>query len=60
MRLKYKVSSALSICAAAALVLTFTTISKTAPTTENLPVGRVPLTSAGPMAFGPNGVLFSW
>jgi hypothetical protein len=58
MRVKYKISSALTLCAAGALTLTFTTISKTAPATENLPVGKVPLTSAGPLAFGPNGVLF--
>ena len=56
MRLKYRISSALSVCAAAALTLTFVTASKTA--TTNLPVGKVPLTSAGPMAFGPDGVLF--
>jgi hypothetical protein len=55
-RLKYKISSAVTICAAAALTLTFATVSKTA--TTNLPVGKVPLTSAGPMAFGPDGVLF--
>jgi hypothetical protein len=58
MRLKYKISSALSICAAAALALTFTSITKTTAATTSLPVGKVPLTSAGPLAFGPNGVLF--
>ena len=58
MRLKYKISSALSICAAAALALTFTSITKTTAATTSLPVGKVPLTSAGPLAFGPDGVLF--
>ena len=58
MRLKYKVSSALSICAAAALALAFTSITKTTAATTSLPVGKVPLTSAGPLAFGPDGVLF--
>src|SRR5580698_362573 len=31
---------------------------RTATTHANLPVGKVPLTSAGPLAFGPDGILF--
>jgi len=58
MRLKTTIRTAFGVCAAAALVLTFSTASKTAPSKVNLPVGRVPLTSAGPLAFGPDGILF--
>jgi hypothetical protein len=58
MHLKSKINSALMVCAAAGLALTFTTISKTAPANESLPLGKVPLTSAGALAFGPNGILF--
>lgn len=58
MRLKMTIRTAFGVCAAAALALTFSTASKTAPSKVNLPVGRVPLTSAGPLAFGPDGILF--
>jgi hypothetical protein len=58
MRLKTTIRTVLGVSAAAALALTFSTVSKTAPTHMNLPVGKVPLTSAGPLAFGPSGILF--
>jgi hypothetical protein len=58
MRLKTTIRTAFCVCAAAALALTFSTVSQTATSKVNLPVGKVPLTSAGPLAFGPNGILF--
>jgi hypothetical protein len=58
MRLKTKIRTVLGVSAVAALALTFSTVSRTAPTRVNLPVGKVPLTSAGPLAFGPDGILF--
>jgi hypothetical protein len=58
MRLKTTIRIAFCVCAAAALALTFSTVSRTAASTVNLPVGKVPLTSAGSLAFGPNGILF--
>lgn len=58
MRRTTKFSSAFALCAAATLALVVTTVSKTATTSLNLPVGKVQLTSAGPLAFGPNGILF--
>jgi hypothetical protein len=58
MRLKTKIRTVLGVSAVAALALTFSTVSRTATTHANLPVGKVPLTSAGPLAFGPDGILF--
>jgi hypothetical protein len=58
MRLKTKIRTILGVSAVAALALTFSTVSRTATTHANLPVGKVPLTSAGPLAFGPDGILF--
>jgi hypothetical protein len=58
MRLKTTIRTAFCVCAAAALALTFSTVSRTATSKVNLPVGKVPLTSAGPLAFGPDGILF--
>jgi hypothetical protein len=58
MRLKTKIRTILGVSAVAALALTFSTVSRTATTRVNLPVGKVPLTSAGPLAFGPDGILF--
>jgi len=58
MRLKTKIRTILGVSAVAALALTFSTVSRTATTQANLPVGKVPLTSAGPLAFGPDGILF--
>jgi len=58
MRVTKRISSVSAVCAAAALALTVTTISKTATTSVNLPAGKVQLTSAGPLAFGPDGILF--
>ena len=58
MRRTTKFSSAFALCAAATLALVVTTVSKTATPSLNLPVGKVQLTSAGPLAFGPDGILF--
>ena len=58
MRRTTKYSSAFALCAAATLALVVTTVSKTATPSLNLPVGKVQLTSAGPLAFGPDGILF--
>jgi hypothetical protein len=58
MRLKTTIRTAFCVCAAAALTLTFSTVSRTATSKVNLPVGKVPLTSAGSLAFGPDGILF--
>ena len=58
MRLKTTIRTAFCVCAAAALALTFSTVSRTATSKVNLPVGKVPLTSAGSLAFGPDGILF--
>jgi hypothetical protein len=58
MRLKTTIRTAFCVCAAAALALTFSLVSRTAPSKVNLPVGKVPLTSAGSLAFGPDGILF--
>ena len=58
MRLKTTIRTAFCVCAAATLVLTFSTVSRTATSKVNLPVGKVPLTSAGSLAFGPEGILF--
>ncbi len=58
MRLKTTIRTAFCVCAAAALALTFSIVSQTAPSKVNLPVGKVPLTSAGSLAFGPDGILF--
>jgi hypothetical protein len=58
MRLKTIIRTVLGVSAVAALALTFSTVSRTATTHANLPVGKVPLTSAGPLAFGPDGILF--
>jgi hypothetical protein len=58
MRLKTSIRTAFCVCAAATLALTLSTVSHTAPSKVNLPVGKVPLTSAGSLAFGPDGILF--
>jgi len=58
MRLTTTIRTAFCVCAAATLALTFSTVSKTATSKLNLPVGKVPLTSAGSLAFGPDGILF--
>lgn len=52
------ITSAFAVCAAAALAITFTTVSKSDTPSINLPAGKVQLTSAGPLAFGPSGILF--
>lgn len=58
MRRTTTISSAFALCAAAVLTLTVATVSKTATPSLNMPMGKVQLTSAGPLAFGPDGILF--
>jgi hypothetical protein len=58
MRRTTKISSAFALCAAATLAITVVTVSKSATSGLNLPVGKVQLTSAGALAFGPDGILF--
>ncbi len=58
MRRTTKIFSTFAFCAAVTLAITVATVSKSATTTLNLPMGKVQLTSAGPLAFGPDGILF--
>ncbi len=53
-----KISSTFAVCAAAVLALTVASVSKPATSSVNLPMGKVQLSSAGAMAFGPGGILF--
>ena len=55
---RMKIKSALALSATAALAIVFTGVGKPDNPTANLPSGKVQLTSAGPLAFGPDGILF--
>lgn len=46
------------LCCAVAVVISFTAARKPASPLSTLSVGNAPLKSAGPLAFGPDGILF--
>src|SRR5580658_2486592 len=52
------VSSAVAFCLTAALAIGVTAARKPASPVADLPSGKVELSSAGPLAFGPDGILF--
>lgn len=58
MRRIMSISAALTLFLAAALVIGATSAPKPASPLASLSSGKVQLTSAGPLAFGPDGVLF--
>jgi len=49
---------AIALCATAALAIAVAAFSKPATTMPSMPSGKVDLMSAGPLAFGPHGILF--
>src|ERR1700730_4243200 len=51
-------SIAVVLCLAAAVAFTVTAVRTTASPVAEMPSGKVQLSSAGPLAFGPDGVLF--
>lgn len=58
MRPTKKVTSTFAVCAAAALGIVVVTAGKSDTPKPNLPMAKVHLMSAGPLAFGPDGILF--
>lgn len=58
MRRTTKVTSTFAVCAAAALAIMVATAGKSDTPKVNLPLTKVHLMSAGPLAFGPDGILF--
>lgn len=58
MRRTTKITSTLTVAGAAALAMMVATVGKSDTPKVNLPMGAAKLMSAGPMAFGPDGILF--
>lgn len=52
------IGTAAVLCCAVAVVIGFTAARKTASPLSTLSVGNAPLKSAGPLVFGPDGILF--
>ena len=52
------VSTALTLCVTAALAVGVNAARKPASPLADLPSGKVQIKSAGPLAFGPEGILF--
>jgi hypothetical protein len=58
MRRTTKITSTFAVCGAAALAIMVAGVGKSDTPKVNLPMSKVQLKSAGPLAFGPDGILF--
>lgn len=58
MRPTKKITSTFAVCAATALGIIVATAGRSDTPKPNLPLAKVHLMSAGPLAFGPDGILF--
>jgi hypothetical protein len=58
MRRTTKITSTFAVCGAAVLAIMVATVGKSDTPKINLPMSKVQLMSAGPLAFGPDGILF--
>jgi len=58
MRRTTKITSTFAVCGAAALAIMVAGVGKSDTPKVNLPLSKVQLKSAGPLAFGPDGILF--